>query len=348
MSHLALVCRFFCAVTLPRIFRSVEYSGLGHETSTPSYARFCRGLAAGEETACYLGQHVKRCSVVHWMKAAEQGQWVFTSFLKLCVKSIPCLVQLESLRLYDVPIDLQFIVVLRVLPKLESLSIIRCDFKTLTKNVPCPAGSLTLLNFELFQHLNDDLLAVLSCIVSSSSLRKLRTDNWCFTKALVGQQIDFHIETLMIPISVLDILPVQAFLHQNPNIVDLSIQSVHFNGQYNEFPRPLLNLPTSSLPRLSRLESPACFLADLVPGRPLQSIKVNSRVLDGLQFLNDGLRDGMKTVSELKRSSAGITILQVSQVVYAVPSFHRFFPQLDSLILDIYLSHLPVDVTVSH
>lgn len=123
MSHLALVCRFFCAEALPRVFRSVQYSGLRHETSTPNYVKFCRELVAGNETARYLGQYVKKCSIEHWMKAAEEGQWVFRNFLKLYIKSIPCLAKLESIRFEEVPIDLQFIASLGALPNLQSLSI---------------------------------------------------------------------------------------------------------------------------------------------------------------------------------------------------------------------------------
>jgi hypothetical protein len=339
LSNLALVCRFFCAECLPRIFKSMEYSGLAHSESTPSYVKFCRELCQGEETACYLGQHVKECSVTHWMQAVEEGQWVFGNFLKLYVKSITRLVELEILHLHDTPIDLKFLVGLGTLEKLKSLKISYCDFQSLTKDDQCLTGSLKLVYFELFVHRNDALLIPLAQIVSSRFLRTLRTDNWGFLRALMSQTVDFCIETLTIPISIPEVVLLQKFLDKNQSITDLSIHSFQFIGLFDQLPHPILDLVPSSLPRLSRLECPPCLIADLVPGRPLKSIKINPRIMGSLRSLEDAERDEKSALSVLKQSTAAITLLRVPGNVYAAASFDEAFPQLETLILDISFDH---------
>jgi hypothetical protein len=162
----------------------------------------------------------------------------------------------------------------------------------------------------------------------------------------MSQTVDFSIETLTIPISVSEVIYLQDFLNNNPSITELSVCSLKFDGLYNQLQYPMLDLAPSSLPRLSRLECPMCLIADLVPGRPLKSIKINSRMLGGLRSLEDVGRDEKRTLSVLKRSTAAITILQVPGDVYAAASFHRLFPQLETLILDIPLD-LELDPEVS-
>jgi hypothetical protein len=334
LSNLALVCRFFCAASLPRIFRSKEYSGLAHGKLTPSYMKFCRELVAGDETASYLGQHVKECTVTHWMQAVEEGQWVFANFLKVYVKSITRLVNLETLRLHDTPIDLKFLVGLGALENLRSLSISRCEFQSLTKDDKCSTRPLRLTHFELRSPRNDALLAPLSQIIVSSCLRTLHTDNWSFLRAVMSRTVDFSLETLAIPIYTPEVVHLRDFLDKTPSIIELSVINILSTGSYNQLPYPMLDLASSSLPRLSRLECPTCLISDLVPGRPLKSIRINSRVLDRSQSREDVWRDEKRTLSVLKRSTAPITTLRVSGDVYTTASFDQIFPQLDTLILD--------------
>ena len=313
----------------------MEYSGLAHGEQTPSYIKFCRELVAGDETASYLGQYVKECTVTHWMQAVEKGQWVFANFLKVYVKSITWLVNLETLRLHDTPIDLKFLAGLGALEKLRSLSISRCEFQFLTKDDKCSAPPLRLTHFELHSHRNGALLAPLSRIITSSCLRTLNTDNWSFLRAVMSQTVDFSIETLTIPIYTAEIVHLQDFLDKTPSIIELSISYVPSIRSYDQLPYPILDLSPSSLPRLSRLECPTCLISDLVPGRPLKSIRINSRVLDSSPSREDMIWDEKRTLSALKRSTAPITILRVSGDVYTTASFDQIFPQLDTLILDI-------------
>jgi hypothetical protein len=313
----------------------MEYSGLAHGTSTPSYMKFCRGLVAGDETACYLGQHVKECTVSNWMKAAEKGQWVFANFLKVYIKSIIRLVNLETLHLHNIPIDLKFLASLGTLEKLKSLSITHCNF---IKDDQCSSHPLRLTCFELCSLRNGVPLAPLSKIIASNLLRTLHTDNWAFLRALMSQTVDFSIEKLTIPICISEVIHLQDFLDKTPSIIDLTVNDVFSDGPYNQLPYPILDLGPSSLPQLSRLECPTCLIADLVPGRPLKSIKISPQIA-GFHSGEDAGRDEKRTLSVLKRSTGVINTLQVPGDVYATASFDQMFPQLDTLILDI-----PVDI----
>ena len=313
----------------------MEYSGLVHGKSTPSYAKFCRELIAGEQKACYLGQYVRECSVAHWMQAVEQGQWVFANFLKVYMKSITSLVNLETLRLWDTPIDVKFLVALGALEKLTSLSISRCNFQSMTKDHQYSTRALKLVHFELFHHCgNGAALASLAQIISSSFLRTLRTDNWGFLKSLMTQTVSFNIETLTIPISVSEADHLRHFLNKTPTITELSINNVQFAGPYNQLPFPMLDLAPSSLPRLNQLACPTCLIADFVPGRPLTSIKINSLILRGIQCQEDAARDQKQILSVLKRSTGVITTLRVPAGFYAAASCDQMLPQLETLIID--------------
>jgi hypothetical protein len=335
LSNLALVCRFFCAECLPRIFRSMEYSGTVHRTSTPSYAKFCRGLVTGDETASYLGQYVKECSVTHWIRAVEKGQWVFVNFLKVYMKSISRLVNLETLNLHNTPLDLKFLVALRALEKLESLSIIDCDFQCLKADELSCTESLKLIRFSLFGHRDNGMLATLSRIVSSTFLRILKTDNWTFLKAFMGQRLDFGIEFLTIPISMAEIILLRNFLANSPTITSITLSIIQFDRSYNQLLCPPIDLPLSSLPLLSQLQCPACLIPDLVPGRPLHSIKIDSQTSIGSKALDDEGQNEKRILSVLQRSTAHITTLQVPGFLFATVSFDRIFPKLQTLILDI-------------
>ena len=330
LSNLALVCRFFCAACLPRVFRVMEYSGQVHGESTPSYAKFCRELNAGDETACYLAQHVKECTISHWMQAVEKGQWVFGNFLKVYIKSITSLVNLEALRLHRVPIDLKFLEALGALEKLKLLSVSSCDFQPLTKDNKWVTGSLKVAHFELWAHRNDALLAPLSQIICSNFLRTLRTDNWGFSKAVMSQSVSFNIEALTIPIAISEVMHVRSFLNRNPNITDLSIFGPISILPY-QLSYPILDLDPSSIPQLSRLECSPCFLDGLVPGRPLKLIKINWTPDDILP----SLEDVEKMLSAIRKSTAPLTVLRVPADVYVAAPFHRIFPQLEILILDV-------------
>ena len=88
-SNLTLVCCFFCAVLLPRIFKSLKFSGHPHKKSdTPGYALFCRALIRGKEPARSLALHVKECTFSQWTTCEDHLESVFNGFLGLYNQAI--------------------------------------------------------------------------------------------------------------------------------------------------------------------------------------------------------------------------------------------------------------------
>ena len=334
-SNLALVCRFFCAECLPRVFRSMEFSGRRHRKEAPSYSKFCRGLVAGDGPASYLGTHVRECTITQWMQAREKGKWVFANFLKLYVKSIPYLIHLKTLRLHSTPLDLNFIVALSSLEKLTSLSLVDCEFLSMTKNYPTIFTPLTLTQFELLHNRDGDddydkesaLVANLSDLVSSKSLRSLRTNSHAFLDRFLNQDISFGIETLAFTLFASQAPKLQDFLERTPSISKIQIENMEFGVRS---PSPLLDLSPSALPILKELECPTPYLAEwLVPGRPLHSIIIRDPIMGG------NFAAPQRALSYLKCSTVTTTTtLRVHGRVYMIPSFHQAFPRLETLILD--------------
>ena len=81
LSNLALVCRFFCAVLLPQIFKSLTFSGHPEKADTSGYASFCRALIGGKEPACLLALHIIECTFSQWAAGEDHIESAFNGFL---------------------------------------------------------------------------------------------------------------------------------------------------------------------------------------------------------------------------------------------------------------------------
>lgn len=310
----------------------MEFSGRRHRKEAPSYSKFCRELIAGDGPASYLGKHVRECTITQWMQAREKGKWILANFLKLYVKSIPYLIHLKTLRLHSTPLDLNFIVALSSLEKLTSLSLVDCEFSSMTMNFPTIFTPLTLTQFELLHFRDGDdgdrnkvsaLVANLSDLVSSKSLRSLRTNSHAFLDKFLNQDISFGIETLAFTLFASQAPQLRDFLERTPSISKIQIENMEFGVRY---PSPLLNLSPSALPILKELECPTPYLAEwLALGRPLHSIVIKDPIMGG---------NFAATLSYLKSSTVTTTALRVHGEMYMTPSFHQAFPRLETLILD--------------
>jgi hypothetical protein len=73
-SALALVCRFFCSVALPRIFERVTFEGNGNvnRTLASRKSKWARQILANTEPAKSLALYVKECTFERW------GFWEYT------------------------------------------------------------------------------------------------------------------------------------------------------------------------------------------------------------------------------------------------------------------------------
>ncbi|KZP26837.1 hypothetical protein FIBSPDRAFT_335444 [Athelia psychrophila] len=341
MSSLALVCRFFCAESLPRVFRSMVFSGMRHGTTAPSYSTFCRQLIAGEKTAYYLGQHVKDCTLNYWMKASDASQWVYKNFLKLYVKAIPRFANLQTLRFHDVPLDFQFLFSLKDLKMLENLSISHCALSALTDPKFTPSGSLSIKRFEFLEARGDQVENVtyddpLSQLVASPSLHTLHTNDWLFFVRFMRLPVDFSIKVIHAPLHVSSIAGWEFFLNATPSITEICITKIISLGEHNPFTSPLLTLQKSSLPYLNTLKGPTCLITQLVPGRPLTNVQIDCITLPSMHLaMQDATSNEHRTISALERTTGPITVLRVPANVYLCRPLDSVFPQLGTLTLDI-------------
>lgn len=328
----------------------MEFSGRRHGKEAPSYSKFCRGLVAGEGegTASYLGKHVRACTIAHWMRAKEKGAWVFANFLKLYIKSIPRLIHLETLRIHSTPLDLNFIAALGSLEKLRSLSLMGCEFISMTKDLPTLSTPLALTQFELFHHRNGDeeqdehydeesaLVAHLSDLVSSRSLRSLRTDSRAFLDRFLSQKLSFALEMLAFTLFASQVPQLLDFLKRTPSIYKIQIEEMELVGVFARYPSSLRDLSPSALPHLRELECLTPHAEWLVPGRPVQSITAKPFVAHGFPGLSAAQGDAQRVLSILKRSTAVITTLRTHKDMYMIPSFNQSFPRLETLVLDFH------------
>ncbi|KAK0451320.1 uncharacterized protein EV420DRAFT_711966 [Desarmillaria tabescens] len=69
-SSLVFVCRYFCSVALPRLYRSVEFRGRKRQNAKEdpvSSLKFCLEINKGSSWACDLASSVKDCTFEDWI-----------------------------------------------------------------------------------------------------------------------------------------------------------------------------------------------------------------------------------------------------------------------------------------
>lgn len=88
-SALALVCRFFCSVALPRVFERVTFSGNGNGNRTLASRshKWARQIVTNIEPAKSLALYVKECTFERWQFNKEL-KWVLFAFANLYCQAL--------------------------------------------------------------------------------------------------------------------------------------------------------------------------------------------------------------------------------------------------------------------
>jgi hypothetical protein len=83
-SALALVCRFFCSVALPRVFERVTFSGdtNGNRTQASRKTKWARQIVANTEPAKSVALYVKECAFELW-DHKKDAKWLLFPFATL-------------------------------------------------------------------------------------------------------------------------------------------------------------------------------------------------------------------------------------------------------------------------
>ena len=127
LSNLALVCRFFCVVLLPRIFKSLTFSGHPDKVDASGYALFCRALIRGKEPACLLALHIRECTFSQWAAGEDHIELAFNGFLGFYNRAITRMPNLKSLVLSCMPISKKLTQAMSKLTQLKALVMDSCE-----------------------------------------------------------------------------------------------------------------------------------------------------------------------------------------------------------------------------
>lgn len=322
LSNLALVCRFFCAIALPRIFKSLRFSGTSNidPTAEPSHASLCRGIIKGQEPATSLSRYVKECTFTSWTK---DPKWVYDGFLGMYGQALGRMSNLQSLTLKRMEIDKRFLKTICGLKGVQSLEMDLCGFlDDVTTTSIQKLTSLKLKNF-LYKHkplsAEDIILAIFSRIICTSSLERLHLKYWPVARQILAL---FDKDSALVEL-VLEKAEADPILWK---VLELSraIKVLRI------FKFDLLDpgsspLSPSSMPQLCVLEAPSQLAFTLVPGRPLHTVIIpaseNSDVL-GIQ--------------QLRLSTVPIRVLHISVESY----FDVPFDELRQLeVLQLFYNH---------
>jgi hypothetical protein len=322
--NLTLVCRFFNAVFVPRLFESIRVlqntRGKGPD---PRAISFCKHLTNDRDPARTLGLHVRSCTLGSLgprnLKFAQHS------------KAISRLVNLRSLSLSGIIITSTLFEAISALEHLTSLSISHSQLSPDLDAIPNLTLHLTSFTFvDTFS--SSQFSGRLARLVACPSVRVLHTGCVDFLRAFMSQPIEFGLEELTFPLTGYAIPDLVQFLNRTPTITTLSFllysweTPVSFNG-----------LLPSALPRLKILHCPSCLAADFIPGRPLKRINLDAPAIPtqaGVGFAETSLGDGYRLFSMLRQSTAAIEMLHVPVDVYNVASFGDNFPALRILHLE--------------
>jgi hypothetical protein len=323
-SRLAKVCRLFCAELLPRIFASMEFTfPLLDASEWPKSLIFCNELNANKQPAFSLVSYIKACSFIASEEAEERS-------LRVCLgiysRSLSRLVYLESLSFTSIPINNKIFQALGGLKSLTKLFIRNCSFDSELTEIRATIQPLSLTHFELFE--TTDVPDAFIPIVLCPSLQVLKVDDRDFASSVVRQTIEWSLKEFSVSLSMDDYPLLGVFLNSNPSIQTLSVS--HFGNIRNSLTATLSLQPTS-LPHLESVQCPPFLLLELIPGRPVNSIRISTpeRLADDL---DPYVQDILGQLAALKRSTAVVKTLQMPWSIAGAKVF-KFFPDLRALVL---------------
>ncbi|KAH9941995.1 hypothetical protein B0H21DRAFT_893189 [Amylocystis lapponica] len=283
LANLALVCRLFSSLIVPKLFSKFVFEGrqTGAYPHTPSdkeraCALWLQHISNGDEAACTLANLVKELTFHNWK---AEGRALLSPAppglpLSRYVRIVPRFENLWRLELLSVPITRHFFEAVGTLQKLRTLCIRECEFGAVDAAVVIPdIPAPCLTEFELREA--DDVLPyvpALARLAAKRSLRSLQTTVWEVARGVMELRTDIPLEQLEVPLVPNDAAILARFLDRTPSLLDLSIMDPSDSGDAG---RPCFRLQKSSLPNLTRLRCPPYLLPTLVQDRSLPLEQLN-------------------------------------------------------------------------
>ncbi|KAJ6476693.1 hypothetical protein C8R47DRAFT_1323510 [Mycena vitilis] len=336
LSNLALVCRFFCAVCISRIYRSLEFSG---RDASSGYGHFCQlllkstepnGQSMGSDVqfAREMANVVEECTFSGWLPGPNQIAWA-PAFLERNARAVRLMPKIEALHLESTPLTKHIITTISKLNKtLKTLSIRSCTLEAeLTKAQLQGLDSLRLRDVEFLGTSS----SLSPATIRLRDVETFRTDSWTFGLFFMKRQhpalriLELH--------GVEDLAALFKFLPKCPTITELTVASIVL-----KFGETLPSLPPTTLLKIQAIQIPPSFL-HFFANRSLRHVSLTGT--ETRDFEGNDQRPPppilplltVKDLAPLVHSASSLTELHVPQHVYFVFPILKHLKNLKVLVL---------------
>lgn len=276
LSNLNLVCRLFAHLVTPKLFARLTIAAPpSKELKRTHGARtaWLKQLARGDRPAVEIAAMVKELDLdgytlpehARHRAAGDTPSWRRTEI----VTYFP---NLRSLTLVQTIVTREFLVAMRSLDHLRSLSISHCSFAPLKERCKPPPCAMQLDHFEaLCLDGVDPYIPELTSLVHASSIRSLKVTEWSLTRALLHSLPGSRLERLDVPFEPHSSAVLFRFLADTPTLSELSLVSTpETSGDVTLQGAP----PQISLPALKKLRCPLILLPVLFSGGSVSRLSI--------------------------------------------------------------------------
>ncbi len=353
-SRLAFVCRFFCSVALPRLYRSVVFRGHKRESGKKepvSYLKFCLEINKGSSWACDLTCHVTDCSFEHWIPGSPSQRPLYAEFLRVYCKAMVKMGEIQSVTLDSVMISHRLLKSIAKMKKLKRLVVRECELDQdftevdISKLRSLPIEEFTLVSgmFPIPAHASANHSICAAHQRPSSSFALLRGvpntsdvvldahmwDDSSMSSVMNSQLTRLTLGTVLYEANLPQLAHV---LNHLPSLTHLRITSLTLVSVRHSATDPAFPLASSSLPRLRVLACPP-LLAILFPKRALNELDITGYISEpAISLVHIYFNVNDDTIQTLARTTAAIHTLSIySDMVSHGDSIIRHFPHLRKL-----------------
>lgn len=224
-SALALVCRFFCSVALPRVFERVIFSGdtNGNSIQASRKTKWARQIVANTEPAKSVALYVKECTFELWLD--KEAERLLVPFATLYCKAMA---RMSNIR--KVVFSASFVKKdhWEALAQLKQLDVLEFYGSSFIEDPP--DKELTVRNVALFRSPTTFTLRP----IATTSLRALKADDVEVVLKIVAFR-QLAIDNLLLNQQIFDMEPLLQVFGHLPGL-----QSVTFGVSKNALTSPLV------------------------------------------------------------------------------------------------------------
>ncbi|PBK64867.1 hypothetical protein ARMSODRAFT_961712 [Armillaria solidipes] len=336
-SRLAFVCRFFCSVALPRLYRSVEFRGRKRESGQEepvSFLKFCLEINKGSSWACDLTCHVTDCSFEDWIPESHSRRPLYAEFLRVYCKAMVKMDEIQSITLDSVMISHRLLKSIAKLKKLKRLVVRECELdQDFTEADISTLRSLPIEEFTLVSahQRPTNSFALLQGVPNASDvvLDAHTWDDSSMSSVMNSQLTRLTLGTVLYETNLPQLAHI---LNHLPSLTHLSIASLTLVNVRHSATDPAFLLASSSLPRLRVLACPP-LLAILFPKRALIELDITGcNIVTTIALSHVYFNANDHTIQTLARTTAAIHTLSIcSDMVSHGDNIIRNFPHLRKL-----------------